>query len=422
MIKAFASKSDISKRLVHLAVIAALLLWVLLSAGLFSVRAEDTENYEAAGTKSGSEEALDEYELKSKLEEERRRWIGETDFSEWDGFLVERAGAEGSGDDLYAAELVERIAAYGFDDDPERIVPRLIDLVIPSLKATLNKLIGVLIISFLSIFCGIVFKGDGMQSPVATVLSCASVLCVTAVFSELCAVSIKACGNISSFCVLSAPPLAALLIACGCSGSSAILVPKLPLLAGGISSLACKILMPLLTASGVISVLSGISDMLKLSNAVKLIHKTVKWILGLASTVYSGVILLGGLTAGALDGIKLRSIKYAVGRLIPAADGIVSGSIDAAASGALIVKNAAGTAAIVILAIACLRPLLSVIGGMLAFRVYAAVCEPLSNGRSAEMLSSIADTLSLMLACCACAAAMLALTLAIIISIGGAVL
>lgn len=85
----------------------------------------------------------------------------------------------------------------------------------------------------------------------------------------------------------------------------------------------------MLLAAGVLTIVDGLSDKLKVGRTVKLLHKSVKWLLGLLTTVYIAVTVVGGMTAGAADGISVRTAKYAIDRLVPAAGGMVTGAADA---------------------------------------------------------------------------------------------
>ena len=176
----------------------------------------------------------------------------------------------------------------------------------------------------------------------------------------------------------------------------------------------------MLLASGVLTVLNGLTESLKLERWIKLLHKSVKWLLGLLTTVYSACAVAGGIAAANADSAALRSAKYAVDRLIPAVGGMVTGAVDAVRSASLLLKNGVGTAALLIIAGMLLKPALELLCGMLAFRITAAVLEPFSDERIVKMLDGIADTVSLLLACTAAAAAMFTVTVVMAIAAGGA--
>ncbi len=167
------------------------------------------------------------------------------------------------------------------------------------------------------------------------------------------------------------------------------------------------------------TVLNGLTDGLKLERWIRLLHKTAKWLLGLLTAVYTASAAVCGVGASYADGVRLRTAKYAVDKLIPAVGGMVTGAADAVRSAALLLKNGAGTAALIILFGVLLRPALALFCGMLAFRITAAVSEPFADERIPKMLDGIADTVSLMFACAAASAAMFTVTVLMMISAGG---
>ncbi|MBR5947932.1 MAG: hypothetical protein IKZ82_04675, partial [Clostridia bacterium] len=260
-------------------------------------------------------------------------------------------------------------------------------------------------------------------APVKLALFSAAALSSTAAFSTLASTANDAISTICGFSEICAPPLAILLTACGCPESAAVLTPKLSLFASWISSLISGAVMPSLIISGILCVIGGVSEKLKLVGAVKLIHKLVKWVMGLATVIFGAVIIIGGSSAATLDGALFKGTKYAVDKLLPFGGGMLTGTVETVASGTLIVKNAVGTGGIIIAVLLIASPLLKLAGGVFAFRIASAVCELFSNdARIKYMLDGIADTLSSIFAVCACSAAMPVLILGTAISAGSAFL
>ena len=137
-------------------------------------------------------------------------------------------------------------------------------------------------------------------------------------------------------------------------------------LINGIVFVIEKIVLPMLLAAGVLTIVDGLSDKLKVGRTVKLLHKSVKWLLGLLTTVYIAVTVVGGMTAGAADGISVRTAKYAIDRLVPAAGGMVTGAADAVLGSSALLKNSAGTVAIILAAAVIAKPMLTVAGASLS--------------------------------------------------------
>jgi stage III sporulation protein AE len=178
--------------------------------------------------------------------------------------------------------------------------------------------------------------------------------------------------------------------------------------------------LPMLLAAGVLTIVDGLSDKLKVGRTVKLLHKSVKWLLGLLTTVYIAVTVVGGMTAGAADGISVRTAKYAIDRLVPAAGGMVTGAADAVLGSSALLKNSAGTVAIILAAAVIAKPMLTVAGGMFALRITSAICEPFSDERIPKMLDGIAETVSYLFAAVAAVTGMFVISLVVMLLTGNA--
>lgn len=414
--KAYPLKPKLSS---NKAVIAAAVFILAMLASLNGTFAETIgENVVSAKILRSEQDGREKEELKELLDETLDR----IDLEAWDDYL-NGAGEEllqfGDADFSGAAELIRELSDQGFNTEADSVFEMTIAAFLSQLAQNAPFIGAILAISVFGGAAGMLFKGDGMNSPVRFVLSSCAVLSTTAVFSMLASEARAAVGAIGGFCELCAPPLSILLTACGCTEASVLLTPKLSLLASGISSLISGAVMPALLVSGILCMLAGISEKLKLFGAIKLIHKTVKWAMGLAAVIFGAVILIGGASAAAMDGAAFRSAKYAVDRMLPFGGSMVTGTVETVASVALIAKNAVGIGGILISVLIASSPLLKLAGGVFAFRIGAAVCEAFScDGRVAAMLSGIGDTLSSVFAVCVCSAAMIVLTLGAIISAG----
>ena len=294
----------------------------------------------------------------------------------------------------------------------------LAELFLPGLRSALSVMIPVAAIAVLTGLCSIVFDEGGTKKLVLLFLCASAILGVTAVFSGLAGEVDAAVNDAASFCGIAAPALGTLLAGMGAAASAGLLAPRLAFAADGIAAFIRSVVIPMLLASGVLTVLNGLTDALRLGRTVKLLHKTAKWLLALAGACYTAFAVAGGLGAAAADGISFRTARFAVDRLIPAAGGLVGGAADALRAGTLLFKNAAGSASILILAAVILRPLMTAACGMLAFRAAAAVTEPFSDERIPGMLDGLADTVSLLFAAACSVFAMFTVTVMMIIAAG----
>lgn len=346
--------------------------------------------------------------------------IESVDLSEWEEYLdSSELSKHYSEMGFGAAELIEELALANASSEPEGIFDRVIAAVIPQLYGNAPLILAVFAVAVLSGIAGMLFKGDGMDAPVKLALSSAAALSAAAAFSTLASSARDAVVIVGGFCEICAPPLSLLLSACGCAETGAAVLPKLSMLGALMARLLSGAVLPSLLIGGILCILGGVSEKLRFANAVKLIHKSVKWAMGLASVIYGSTVIIGGTCAAAMDGALFRSTKYTVDKLLPFGGSVVTGTVETVASSVMLVKNAVGIAGIVFTALLLFSPLVKLAGGIFAFRIAAALSEPFAqDSRLAQMLGGLADTLGCMFAVCACSGAMLTLMLGVLVSAG----
>ena len=345
----------------------------------------------------------DNNDSSAELEEELKRLASETDFSSWQAYFDElKASDTAMSEYASVGEFIEYLALGEASIDTGDGIGFIKNLFLPKLRAALAELVTVIALSLLSGLCGIALGDDnGTKQVLMLIISGVSILALVAYFTSIAAEAVNTVSRIGNFCSLAAPVLLGLMTALGCAGTVKVMSPMLVLLSNSILVVLGKIVLPLLIAGGVVVAVNALSDKLKLSRTVKLIQNTVKWLLGIA--------------AGAADGVSIRTAKYAIDKLIPAVGGMVGSAVDAVIGGGIVLKNAAGVTAILLLAGISLGPVLKLFAGMTALRISAAIAEPFSDNRITQLLDGTADIVSYLFAavCAACSLLMISIMITI---------
>lgn len=394
-------KKRLASRLLSTGFAALLLALLLLPAPAFAEEEGDAEN-----------------ETRQAIAGEILRLSGETDLSAWQSYFEALCALSPSAGNYRSINAF--VAALAGGEDAPGLDSVVLELFLPGLRSTLRRMLGVILAAMLAGVAGVLLEDGGAKKTVLLALASAAVLPAAALFAELAGTASAVIRDIAAFSELSSPILGALLTVLGCTGSAAFLAPKLAFIAEGVVLLLSGAVLPMLLASGVLTAMNALGGM-RFDRTVRLLQKTAKWLLAFAAAVYTAAAVTGGVRAGAADGVSIRAARFAVDRLIPSAGGLISGAADVVRAGSLLVKNAAGTAAILLLAALAIRPVISLAGGMLALRIAAAAAEPLSDDRIPKLLDELADTVSLLLGAAASAAAMFTVTVVMIICCGSAV-
>ena len=175
------------------------------------------------------------------------------------------------------------------------------------------------------------------------------------------------------------PMLLTLLTALGGSASSAFLHPMVVAASGSMVFLAREVTLRLVMCTCAVTAVNHLSDRAHLSRMAQLLRSGVCWLLGVSFTVFLGAMSLQGVCSASIDGVVLRAAKYAVDNFVPVVGGMFSDTMDTLVGCTLIVKNALGVAAVVVLLSAILSPLMRTLAVIMVMKLSAALLEPVAD-------------------------------------------
>lgn len=194
------------------------------------------------------------------------------------------------------------------------------------------------------------------------------------------------------------PALIGLMNATGSAGTANLMEPLAVFVGGAMVEVAGRIGSVLAGGAAVLAAAGNLSDRIRFKGLQKLCCSAGGWIQGGILTAFLGLSSLCGVMGKARDGASIRAAKYAADNLLPVVGGEVADTVDAMASSLLLIRNAAGVTGVIALAAICLRPVLRLAAGMLAFRLAAAIAEPVSDGPLKRCLEQLAQASQLLLA------------------------
>ncbi len=210
---------------------------------------------------------------------------------------------------------------------------------------------------------------------------------------------------------VTSPALMTLVAACG-SAKSAATQPWAIFLCNSITKVFKGIMMPLIPIMCGFTAAACITGQKQLKSIARLIKSTVKWGMGLAFTVFLGSMSIRGLNASGLDRAGIKAIKYAFDKSVPVVGGIISGTYDGLLAGAVVLKNAAGTVAVLLLVLTAVYPALRMLSAIAVLRLTGTLCGLLSDQRISGILEGAAEGCTYMFAVCATVALMNLITIA----------
>ena len=224
--------------------------------------------------------------------------------------------------------------------------------------------------------------------------------------------------NMVVFIQVLLPILITLLLAMGGFTSSALFQPVILGAVSVISTLMKDVLLPIIFFSGIIGIVSKISYKVQIKKVSGLLRQVSFAILGVTLTIFIGIISIQGITAAKVDGITIKTAKFAVDKFIPIVGKFLSDAMDTVVGCSMLLKNAVGIIGLIALFIICIMPILKIAAILFIFKVSSAVIEPISDSRIVDCLNDISKSLLFILSTVLAVGMMFFIAISIIINAG----
>ena len=189
------------------------------------------------------------------------------------------------------------------------------------------------------------------------------------------------------------PILMTLLTAVGGTVSVGIYQPAIALLSNAFISLITYLLLPLFIFSMVFSIVGNLSNNVHLDKFVAFLQGAFKWTIGLCFTIFFFFVSIQGIMAGAVDGLSIRTAKYAIKSYIPIVGGYVSDGLSIIMASSVLIKNAVGGVGLFLLLSTVISPVLNLAIFILSLKFMAGIIEPIGDRKIASFVGDISKSL-----------------------------
>ncbi len=214
------------------------------------------------------------------------------------------------------------------------------------------------------------------------------------------------------------PVLLAILLAMGGITSSAFFHPVLLGAIGFIATVVKSVVLPLIFFSTVLSIVNNFSSKIQITKLAALLKQMATMILGSILTAFVGVISIQGITSASVDGVTIRTAKFAVDKFIPIVGGFLSDAMDTVIGCSLLLKNAVGAVGLISVFLICLIPMTKILALIVIYKLCAAVIEPIAQSQLVDCLNQMSNALILLFATVSSIAIMFFITITIIVGTG----
>lgn len=265
-------------------------------------------------------------------------------------------------------------------------------------------------------------EGERMKDSVSTAAHYACFLTAAAVMAQDLGTYVALCREsmerMSQAMQSLFPLLLTLLAAVGGKAGAAFFQPAVVAAGGFMTSLITHVTLPLTTASAMTVMMSHLSSRGSVSRLSRLLQKAATWTLGVSFTVFIGVTVIQGLGAAALDGISIRTAKYAIGNFVPFVGGMFADTVDTLVGCSLLIKNALGVTGLVILLTMLAGPMLKTLGAAMMYQACAAVLQPAAESRLVRCMADFSGVMMLLFVVQLSLGAMFLLLIALVLAAG----
>lgn len=173
--------------------------------------------------------------------------------------------------------------------------------------------------------------------------------------------------------------------------------PLVAVLCSFVMKLVGSVILPAFVACIVFCVVGNVSKTVKLDKLSKLIKSASTWLVGIAFGLFATFLTVQGVTGGAVDKFGFNVAKFAVSSYVPVLGGYLSDGLDLLTASVVLVKNALGYVGAIVLCSIVLFPIVKVVVFSLTLKLTSAVCEPLGDTRTSNLLFAVSKNTNLLI-------------------------
>lgn len=244
---------------------------------------------------------------------------------------------------------------------------------------------------------------------------------VIASFSDVMNMVVITVNRMVNFMQILLPILLTLLVLTGGPSARILFHPMILATVNIVGVMIKNIIFPLIYFSFIVSIVSNLSKRVELGKLSELGRQIITFIISAAFTIFIGILTIYGLSTK-IDGITIRTAKFAVDKFVPVVGGFLSDAVDAVIGSSTILKNGIGIIGLVIIALIILAPLIKVTTLLLVYKFIGAIIEPIASPNIVKFFTDVSKTLLLILISMVSITIMFFITITIIVDTSNSLL
>ena len=223
----------------------------------------------------------------------------------------------------------------------------------------------------------------------------------------------------SGFLLACIPVMVAVMAAAGQAVSAGSYHLLMMAVGNVISIFATTVLVPMMNLFLALSVVSSVSPGINLNGLCNVLNKTVKWIMGLGMTLFTGLVTMHSLVAASQDNTAARAAKFIVGTFVPVVGNALGEAFNTVTSCVKMLKSGIGAFALLAGLIVFLPVIAECVLWYLTLLLSSGISQIFELDGITGLLKASADVISTMLAVLFCCMTVLIISTVVMILIGG---
>lgn len=215
-----------------------------------------------------------------------------------------------------------------------------------------------------------------------------TVLLAFSSFSMTAGILTELVASITDMMQASVPLIVSLMAMSGNVGAAAAFHPVLIFAAQLVARYIAEIFIPLLMACAALQVINHLSEGAPLSRLTLLIKKGVDLTFKGIVFLFAVLLTLQKITVPVIDNLAFKTAKAAAGA-VPVVGGTINSAMDAVLYAGTAAKSGVLAALVIVVVAAAAAPLIKMLALMFAYKLTAAVVQPLCDERVAACLDGI---------------------------------
>ncbi len=213
------------------------------------------------------------------------------------------------------------------------------------------------------------------------------------------------------------PLLITLMLTTGNIASAGLLEPIILFIITFIGNFITSILIPFVLISTALSIVSKVSNRVQVDKLSKFFNSSIAWVLGVALTLFVGIISVEGSLSSTVDGVTAKTAKAAVSNFIPVVGKILGDAVETVIGCSNVLKNAVGIVGVIIIIGICITPIIKLAILMALYYLTGAICQPIADEKIVKLLEEMGNTFKMLFAILCSVSVMLVVGTTLVINV-----